>query len=99
MYGATTMKVTLPRSVLLPRASTTALWLQRPGTQRGPCIGPCVHPHCTGMRHLATMPCLICGGALGWETPLYQFGSGTHELGEQVRLIHGLCVAMARYPG
>ena len=93
------MKVTLPRSVLLPSASTTALWLPRPGTRRGPCIGPCVHPHCTGMRHLATMPCSICGGALGWETPLYQFVSGSQELDKQVRLIHGLCMAMVRYPG
>jgi len=93
------MKVTLPRSVLLPGASSLALWLPRPGTKRGPCVATCIHAHCTGMRELAAIPCSICGRALSWETPIFQLGSDSNESTSQVRLIHGLCVATLRYRG
>jgi hypothetical protein len=96
---STTMKVTLPRSVLLPAASSPALWLPRPGTKRGPCVQSCLHPHCMGMRELAVLPCSICGRALGWEALILQLGSGFDESTTQVRPIHGLCVATLRYPG
>ena len=93
------MKLRLPRSVVLPRASSDAFWLPRPGIKRGPCLEPCSHAHCAGMREVAALVCSVCGCPLGWETPIYQTKPNFKDPPGQVRLMHGLCVATLRYRG
>jgi hypothetical protein len=89
------MKLTLPRSILLPNArSLGAVWLPRPGTKRGACVEACTHERCGSFYRLAAVRCCVCERPLGWETPIYQ--SNPAEPRYTLRLMHALCSAMLR---
>jgi len=90
------MKLTLPRSVLLPNArSLGALWLPRPGTIRGACVEGCTHERCGSLYRLAAFRCYLCHRPLGWENPIYQVQSSGQE--GSLRLMHALCSLTRRY--
>jgi len=50
--------------------------LPGPGTQFGPCDGPCGHSDCFATRRDATATCSFCLKPIGYETLFYRHGYG-----------------------
>ena len=42
-----------------------------PGTEAGPCPGPCDHDFCREVRADADAVCMTCGKPIGFETKAY----------------------------
>lgn len=47
------------------------------GEEIGPCVGACEHKDCAQTRAQAAQSCLVCGEAIGYETPFYYEYCGT----------------------
>jgi len=45
--------------------------LPSPGTEHGPCRGPCEHKDCAETRGMADALCVYCGETIGFDAPFY----------------------------
>ena len=43
----------------------------KPGTEFGPCDGPCKHTDCPQMKAQAESTCRVCGEQIGYEEKIY----------------------------
>lgn len=62
----------VPRPALSRLEVKTMAWVQFPfpGSDLGPCKGPCQHFSCNDIKRDADMPCQHCGKPLGYGVPL-----------------------------
>lgn len=51
------------------------LRLPAPGTKLGPCLVPCDHVDCHGVRQMAAVECMTCAEPIGFDRPTIQHGN------------------------